>query len=58
MKPDEKVIAKISRVELDDKNDKVYIVFEVTDPSFKVRIKKNWIEDIEFKIINKELVEV
>lgn len=55
MKPDEKVIAKATRVEIDESNGKVYIVFEVTDFAYKKTIMQDWATDIEFTIKNKNL---
>jgi dTDP-D-glucose 4,6-dehydratase len=55
MKSDEKVIAKATRVEIDESNGKVYIVFEVTDFAYKKTIMQDWSSDIEFTIKNKNL---
>ena len=57
MKNFEKVIAEASRIEIDEYTGKVFIVFEVLDPEFKLKIKSAWTKDIEFKIVNKTLVE-
>lgn len=56
MKPYEKIIANVSRVEFSENNGKVYVVFEITDEQWKERIKREWIDDIEFKMIDKKLV--
>jgi uncharacterized protein YuzE len=50
-------IGKAVRLEYDADKDKLYIVFEVSDPSYRDFIKDQWINDnIEFEIINKSLV--
>jgi len=56
MKSDEKVIAKAIRVDINESTGQVYLVFEVTDPSYKRSILREWINDIEFKIKDKNLV--
>ena len=50
------VVAEAVRVEVEDNTGKVFIVFEITDPKLKKDIKTNWVEDIEFRIIDKSLV--
>ena len=57
MRPDEKIIAEAIRVEVDDPTGKVYLVFEVKDEKMRQYIKKHWIDNIEFKLIGKNLVE-
>jgi len=57
MKNYEKILAEAIRVEHDDKTDKIYIVFEVKDEKFKQLVKTSWSKDIEYKLINKYLVE-
>jgi hypothetical protein len=56
MKNYEKVIAEAVRIEYTENDGKLYLVFEVTDPSAKQDIKKNWTKDIEYRIIGKTLV--
>lgn len=57
MKNYEKVIASAIRLEYSEHDGKLYIVFEVTDPQSKIDIKKNWTDDLEFRLIDKNLVE-
>ena len=57
MKKDEIVIAEAKRIEIDELNDKVYIVFEVIDHMTKQNIKETWLSEIEYKLINKKLYE-
>jgi hypothetical protein len=56
MKNYERVIGEAVRIEYVENSDKLYLVFEVTDPSAKQDIKKNWTKDIEYRIIGKTLV--
>lgn len=56
MKPNEQIIAEASRIEYSSDTGKLYIVFEVKDPNYKKYIRDNWINDIEFRIIDKLLV--
>ena len=51
------VVAKAVRIEHDKSNNEVYLVFHITDEQFKSRIKKDWAQDIDLKIINRELYE-
>lgn len=48
-------VAVAVRVEFNTKTDDIYLVFQITDPVFKNRIKKDWREDIEMVLDNKEL---
>ena len=49
-------VAKAVRVEHNEDNDELYLVFEIIDDDFKRRIKKDWMEDIELKLIGKNLI--
>jgi len=57
MKNYEKVLAEAIRIEHDQQTDDLFIVFKILDPMFKQNVKKNWIEEIEYKIVNKFLME-
>lgn len=57
MKNYEKIIAEAIRIEYSEKEDKLYIVFEVIDPISKINIKKNWADDIEYHLIDRKLME-
>ena len=57
MKPGDKVVGEASRIEYEENTGKLYIVFEIKEEKYKQDIKKNWINDIEFRIINRQLVE-
>jgi hypothetical protein len=49
------IVAKAIRMEFDE-NNKMYLVFEVTDSDFKNHIKDNWSADIPIRMIGKNLV--
>jgi len=56
MKPNEQIIAEAVRLEFEEKTGKLFIVFEVKDEKHKQDIKKNWTDDIEFRLIDKLLI--
>jgi hypothetical protein len=56
LKSFEHSIAKVIRIEKEISTGTLYLVFEVTDESFKKDIEKNWLSDIDLKLIGKELV--
>lgn len=53
----DKVVAEAVRLEYEERTGELYIVFKVKDEHYKNEIKKNWTKDIEFRIIDKSLVE-
>jgi hypothetical protein len=55
-KESKEVIGEASRIEFDEKTGKLYLTFEITNLKYKQDIKANWTKDIEFKIINKQLI--
>jgi len=56
MKADQEVVGSAVRVEYDEKEGKLFVVFEITNIKYKQDIKKNWTKDIEYKLIDKLLV--
>lgn len=52
----ENIIAEAVRIEYEEQTGKLYIVFEVKDEKYKQDIKKNWTQDIEYKLVGKFLV--
>lgn len=56
MKNNQKIIAQAKRIEVDSSSGKTYIVFEIIDEQYKQSLKKDWINDIEFIILDKNLV--
>lgn len=53
----EKIIAEAVRVEFDEEEDKLYIVFEVIDAKSKSELKTKWVDDLEYKLVGKNLIE-
>ena len=49
-----KVVAKAVRLEVDEKTDEVFLVFQVLDEDFKKRMKRDWNQDIELEIKEKK----
>ena len=49
------IVAEAIRCEIDENNNKFYIVFEVIDPYYKLKLKKEWANDLEFRICGKAL---
>lgn len=52
------VVAEAVRIEQIQSENRLFVVFEITDEKFKKRIKDNWLEDIDLKVIDKSLVEI
>lgn len=53
----DKIVAEAVRLEYEEKTGKLYIVFEVKDEKYKQDIKKNWTKDIEYRLVDRSLVE-
>ena len=51
----DEILAEACRIEYDEKQDKLYIVFEVKNLPFKQKIKKDWTKDLEFVLVDKTL---
>ena len=56
MKIPEKTVATAARIEVNEDTGEMYIVFQITDEEFKNKIKKDWMQDIELKLIGKSLI--
>jgi hypothetical protein len=56
MRNDEKVVGEAIRVEFEEKTGKLFLVFEIIDEKYKQDIKKNWTQDIEFRLVDKLLI--
>jgi hypothetical protein len=54
--PDEEVVAEAARIEYDEHTGDLFIVFKITNEKYKQKIKKTWTQDIEYRIIEKNLV--
>jgi hypothetical protein len=57
MRNDEQIVGEAVRVEYEEKTGKLFIVFEVKEEKYKQNIKKNWTKDIEFRLVDKCLIE-
>lgn len=58
MKNYEKIVGTAVRIEYSENDGRLFLVFEITDPQSRQNIKTNWTKDLEYKIIDKQLVEV
>jgi hypothetical protein len=56
MKPNDKVVAEAIRIEYEEKTGRLFLVFEVKDEKYKQDIKKNWTDDIEYKLVDRLLI--
>lgn len=54
---EKETVAEAVRLEYEGHTGKLYIVFEVKNEKFKNDIKNNWTKDIEFRLIDRSLVE-
>lgn len=57
MKPNEEILAEAVRIEYEEKSGKLFIIFEVKNEKFKKDIKANWTKDLEYRLVDKNLVE-
>jgi len=57
MKSTQNVVAEAVRIEYEEKSGKLYIVFEVKDEKYKQDIKKNWTKDIEYRLVDRSLIQ-
>ena len=56
MKPNEQIVGTAVRIEWEEKAGKLFLVFEIIDEKQKQEIKKTWTQDIEFRLVDKNLV--
>jgi len=56
MKSDEQIVGEACRVEVEESTGRVFIVFEIKNEKYKQDIMKSWTKDIEFKLVDKNLV--
>jgi hypothetical protein len=56
MKNYEHIIGEAVRVEISEIDGKVFLIFEITDAVTKKNIREEWLKDIEYKIIGKNLI--
>lgn len=57
MKAYEHVIGEAKRIELDEHTGKLFVVFEIIDEKIKQQMRIDWTKDMEFRIINKTLIQ-
>lgn len=50
-------VAVAVRLEHNKNTDTFYLVFEITDEKFRNKIKKDWTQDIDLRVIGKKLCE-
>lgn len=50
-------VAVAVRVEYRSDSDELYVVFEIVNEDLKKKIKQDWTQDIDFKLIDKNLIE-
>lgn len=49
-------VAVAVRVEYRSDSDELYVVFEIVNEDLKKKIKQDWTQDIDFKLIDKNLI--
>jgi hypothetical protein len=54
--PTDTVVATAIRMEHNPETNELYLVFVIVDEDFKKRIKEDWMQDIELKLLGKNLV--
>lgn len=52
------VVAEMMRMEVKPSTGQLYLIFEVTDPSFKQEMLKDWTQDFELKVAGTKLLYV
>lgn len=50
-------VAEAVRIEYNEYNGDVFIVFKITDERFKKAVKDDWTNDIDLRVIDKKLCE-
>lgn len=56
MKNYEEIIGETIRLEYEDTTRRLFIVFEIKNEKHKNFIKSNWVNDIEYRLIDRLLV--
>jgi hypothetical protein len=52
----QQIVAKMTRMEINQNNGKLYLVFEVTDPLFHQEMMKDWTQDFEMSLKDDKLI--
>lgn len=55
-KPDEEVVGEAVRIEYQEQDGKLFLVFEITNAKYAQSIRKDWVNDIEFRLVERTLV--
>lgn len=50
-------VARATRMEIDPNTGDLYLVFKVIDEGFKQRVREDWNQDVELRILGKDLIE-
>jgi hypothetical protein len=50
-------VATAVRMEFDQTNGDLYLVFKVIDESFKQRVRENWLQTIDLVMLGKDLIQ-
>lgn len=50
-------VARAIRMEIDPNTGDLYLVFKVIDEGFKQRVREDWNQDVELRILGKDLIE-
>ena len=53
---EKRTVAIAVRVEYDRNNDDTFIVFKIIDPTFKQKVRDDWDDGIQLRMINTSLV--
>jgi hypothetical protein len=56
MKNDDEVVGEAVRIEYTEHDGRLFLVFEITKEKYKQDIKKNWMKDVEYRLVDKCLV--
>jgi uncharacterized protein YhbP (UPF0306 family) len=51
------ILATCVRVEIEPNTDRIFLVFEIKDERLKRLVKEDWTQDIDLKLLGKDLVE-
>jgi len=49
-------VATAVRMEHNPDTDELFLVFQIVDEDFKRRIKRDWTQDVELKILGRNLI--
>lgn len=55
-KEPKEVVGEACRIDFEESTGKLFLIFEITNEKYKNLIKTNWVEDIEYRVVNKKLI--